>query len=351
MMNRIVTILKNCGFIMFLILSLSQIARAQYDFSKVDKGLEQNKAKLGGNINVMIWKDGQLIYHKQIGNMVSDKVVPIASCSKWLSAALVMSFVDEGKLSLEDTIGKFLPIFTRYGKGNIKIKNCLSHTTGFDSAPLNLFSILDENNYGSLEAQVNDFAKTKKLIAPPGTVFRYSNIGLSIAAQVIETIGHKGFEELFQERIARPLGMSNTSFGRNALLSPSGGAKSTANDYLNFLVMLLNHGMYGQKRILSEKSVSMMQQPQTTLSMIKYAPKGTEGFNYACGEWVQEADKNGNSIVLTSPGFFGAWPYIDKCKDYAALFFVKKFFINEKMKDIYLDIKKAIDEQIRDKCE
>ena len=334
---------------MILILSLWQIAGAQYNFNKVDKELEENKTNLGSNINVMIWKDGKLIYQKQIGNMVSDKAVPIASCSKWLSAALVMSFVDEGKLSLEDTIGKFLPIFTRYGKGNIKIKNCLSHTTGIESPPLNLFSILDENNYPSLEAQVNDFAKNKKMIAAPGTEFRYSNIGLSIAARVIETISHKSFEELFQERIARPLSMINTSFGKGSLVSPSGGAKSTASDYMDFLVMILNNGIFGQKRILSEKSVSAMQQPQTTLSIIKYAPKGTEGFNYACGEWVQEADENGNSIVLTSPGFFGAWPYIDKCRDYAALFFVRKFFINEKMKEIYLDIKKAVDEQIAEK--
>ena len=45
----------------------------------------------------------------------------IASCSKWLSAALVMTFVDEGKLSLNDTIGKFLPMMTIHGKGNITI--------------------------------------------------------------------------------------------------------------------------------------------------------------------------------------------------------------------------------------
>jgi len=321
-------------------------APAQYNFSKVDKQLEENKGKLGGNINTMVWKDGKTIYQKQIGNMAPDKVVPIASCSKWLSAAMVMSFVDEGKLSLEDSIGKFLPIFTRYGKGSIKIKNCLSHTTGIGSAQLNLFSLLDENNYPSLEAQVNDFAKNKKLVAVPGTEFRYSNMGLSIAARVMETISHKSFEELFQERIARPLGMINTSFGKQGLASPSGGAISTAADYMNFLVMILNKGIYKDKRILSEKSVSAMEQPQTTLSMIKYAPKGTEGFNYACGEWIQEADSNGNSIVLTSPGFFGAWPYIDKRREYAAIFFVRKFFINEKMKDIYLSLKKAIDEQI-----
>ena len=333
------------------LLSFIQSAISQYNFREADKLLEQNRSKLGGNINAMVWKDGKLIYQKQIGDMTTSKIIPIASCSKWLSAALVMTFVDEGKLSLEDTLGKFLPIFSHYGKGSIKIKNCLSHTTGIESGSLNLFSLLDENNYPSLEAQVNSFAKNKKTVAPPGTEFRYSNIGLSIAARVTEVITNKNFEELFQERIAKPLGMLNTSFGKKGLVSPSGGAMSTATDYMNFLVMILNKGVFENKRILSEKSVLAMQKPQTTLSIIKYAPKGTEGFNYACGEWVQEADKNGNSIVLTSPGFFGAWPYVDNCRHYAALFFVRKFFINEKMKEIYLDIKKAIDEQIKTECE
>jgi CubicO group peptidase (beta-lactamase class C family) len=216
---------------------------------------------------------------------------------------------------------------------------------------MNLFSLVDENNFPSLEAQVNSFAKNKKMIAAPGTEFRYSSMGLNIAARVLEIISNKSFEEIFQERIAKPLEMSNTSFGKSGLVSPSGGANSTANDYMHFLEMILNKGSYNGKQILSEKSVALMQQPQTTLSMIKYAPKGAFGFNYACGEWIQEADKNGNSIVVTSPGFFGAWPYVDKQRNYAALFFVRKFFIDEQMKEIYLNIKKAIDEQIPIKTE
>jgi len=322
------------------------ISIAQYNFNDVSKQLEENKRKLAGNVCALIWKDGKIIYQKQIGNMTDDKVIPIASCSKWLTAGLVMIFVDEKKLSLEDTIGKFLPIFSAYGKGNIKIKHCLSHTTGIESGTMNLFTIVDENNYPSLETQVNDFAKSKKMIATPGTEFRYSSIGLSIAARILEVITHKSFEEIFQERLAQPLGMTNTSFGKNALVSPSGGAKSTAADYMHFLVMILNKGSYNGKQILSEKSIAEMQQPQTNLSMIKYAPKGAKDFNYACGEWIQETDKEGNSTVLTSPGFFGAWPYVDNTRKYAALFFVRKFFINEEMKDLYLNIKKSIDEQI-----
>ncbi len=329
-----------------------QETMAQYNFDETGAQIEKYRSQLGGNIAAMIWKDGQVIYRIEKGNMEVDKVTPIASCSKWLSAALIMTFADEGKLSLEDTIGKYLPVFTQYGKGGIKIKNCMSHTTGLDSGPINLFTILHENSFSSLETQVNDFARNKKVIAAPGTEFRYSNMGLSIAGRILEVISNKSFEELFQERIAVPLGMNNTSFGKDKeLVSPSGGARSTADDYMNFLVMILNKGEYNGKRILSEQAIAQMQQPQTTLTMIKYAPKGAEGFNYACGEWIQEADKNGNSIVLTSPGLFGTWPYVDYCRHYACIFFIKKFFINEKIKDIYLHIKAAIDKQIPSACQ
>ncbi|MBS1932393.1 MAG: beta-lactamase family protein [Bacteroidetes bacterium] len=324
---------------------------AQYDFSEASSYLKEHRGDLGGNVAALIWKDGKIIYQEQIGNMDTNKITPIASCSKWLTAALAMTFVDEGKISLEDSIGKFLPLFSQYGKGHIKIKHCLSHTTGIESEPLNLFTILHENSYSSLETQVDDIARKKKLIATPGTEFRYSNIGLSIVARILEVISNKSFEELFQERIAIPLGMTNTSFGKGKLVSPSGGARSTADDYMHFLVMILNNGNYDGKQIISETSIQKMQEAQTILTAIKYAPKGAEGFNYALGEWVQEADKNGKSIVLTSPGFFGTWPYVDNCRKYAALFFVKKFFISEKTKAIYLQLKKIIDNQIIPVCE
>ncbi|MFI5173499.1 MAG: hypothetical protein ACHQKY_01475, partial [Terriglobia bacterium] len=50
----------------------------------------------------------------------------------------------------------------------------------------------------------------------------------------------KSFETLFAERIARPLNMKNTDFGKGKVALPAGGAVSTPEDYLNFLVMIMN---------------------------------------------------------------------------------------------------------------
>ncbi len=114
---------------------------------------------------------------------------------------------------------------------------------------------------------------------------------------------------------------------------------------MNFLAMILNKGMFNSKRILSEQSVERMQQAQTNLSMIKYAPAITEGYNYALGEWILKADANGKSTTISRPGLFGTWPMVDISRDYACIVFVKSL-LSEQKKDIYVDLKKSIDEQI-----
>jgi len=90
-------------------------------------------------------------------------------------------------------------------------------------------------------------------------------------------------------------------------VNPSGGAISTADDYMKFLVMLLNKGKYNGQQILSESTVKQMMQVQTRPEQIKYAPVAAEGFNYALGSWVIE-QRNGTATSLASPGLFGTWP-------------------------------------------
>jgi CubicO group peptidase (beta-lactamase class C family) len=151
------------------------------------------------------------------------------------------------------------------------------------------------------------------------------------------------------ERILRPLNMRNTSFFNEKAINPSGGAVSAAIDYLNFLSMILNKGTFNGKRILSEQSIEEMQKNHTAGMPIKYIPKTAEGFNYGLGEWIQEADENGKSIVVSSPGLFGTWPWVDNCRGYACIIFTKSV-IGESKKEIYLDLKKTIDEMIPSNC-
>ena len=292
----------------------------------------------------MIWeKNDTLIYKKETGDFNSKTQAPIASCSKWLTAALVMTFVDEGKLSLDDNITKWLPEFEKYGKNYITIRTCLSHMTGIRSEPITLLKLFERKKYNSLEDEVNAFA-AKEIQANPTEEFRYSNIGLNIAGRVLEIISKKKFDLLARQRLFVPLGMRKTTFSTldGSAVNPSGGALSTPDDYMHFLIMLMNKGVYQGNRILSEDAVSQMLQVQTKPEQIKYAPKAAQGFNYALGAWVVE-EKEGRATAVSSPGLFGTWPMIDYCRGYAYLFFVKNL-LGEERADAQMEIKKIIDQ-------
>jgi CubicO group peptidase (beta-lactamase class C family) len=333
--------------LVFMLLCL--IGKAQYNFTDADDLLTANQKKLGDNFVMLVYKDGKMVYQKEMGEIKIKTRVPVADCSKWLTAALVMTFVDEGKLSLDDKVVTYLPIFGSYSKSYITIRTCLSHLIGIADEQKIGSKIIKRKKFESLEEEVNSFAK-KEIATNPGTEFFYGNMGLSIAGRVLEVITKKKFETLAKQRIFTPLGMRNTTFvGEEDAIDPSAGAITTAPDYMNFLTMILNKGMFAGKRILSEAAVAQMETIQTNNVPKKYTPKITEGFEYGLGQWIQEKDDSGNSTVIGCPGLFGAWPYIDKCRGYACILFTGDLVPGLKQ-DFYLKLKEIIDEQMPSSC-
>jgi CubicO group peptidase (beta-lactamase class C family) len=323
-----------------------QPVKSQYNFSNLDKILEQKQSLIGKDYVVMIWKkDDTLIYKKEAGEFKTRTQAPIASCSKWLTAALVMQFVDEGKISLDDKVVKYIPVFEKYMKNYITIRHCLSHMTGIADDEKLLKKLLQRKKFESLEEEAESFA-ARDIRANAGTDFWYGNIGLNIAARVLEIVSKKKFDMLIRQKLFAPLGMRNTTFSTldGSLPNPSGGAKSSAEDYTRFLVMLMNKGKYNGKQILSEESVNEMMKIVTADVPKSYAPKSAEGFDYALGSWVIEG-KEGTAGVLASPGLFGTWPMVDFSKGYTYILFVKNF-LGEERADAHLEIKKVIDEAI-----
>jgi CubicO group peptidase (beta-lactamase class C family) len=314
------------------------------NFSQLDELVLKNQKLLGNDVVAMVWTD-TLVYKHELGDFDSKTLVPIASSSKWLTAALVMKFVDMGKISLDDKVSQYLPIFELYGKNYITIRHCLSHFTGIQSEG----GLLSRKKFNSLEEEVESFAK-KEIKTNPGTEFSYSNIGLDIVGRILEIVSKKKFDMLIKQQLFNPLAMRKTTFGTldNAAINPSGGALSTAEEYMHFLQMLLNNGKYNGQQILSEDAVKELRQLQTNPTQIKYAPKTAEGLNYALGSWVLEA-KGNEATALACPGLFGTWPMVDWCRGYACIIFVKTL-LGEQKKDAYIEMKSAIDERLPGKC-
>lgn len=342
------TCLKVSYIIAFML--FFQVTNAQLNFTELGTKLEASKKELGGKAVLLVYKDGKIVFEKSVGEFTPKTQAPIAASTQWLTAALVMSYVDEGKLSLDDKVSKFLPVFSKYSKGYITIRDCITHLTGIEGPSIgSLKDMSNPKKFSSLDELVNDIASSKEILSNPGLVFRFNNIGYTIAARVLEVLNRRGFEQMMAERITRPLLMRTTNFFSYTVINPAGGAQSSAYDYMNFLSMLLNGGVFNGKRILSEAAIVTMMKSSSTQGMIKETPAILEGKNYGMGQWVLGTDENGKTTTVACPGLFGTWPLIDYCRKYAFIVFTPGESANEN-KELMASFKALIDDQIVATC-
>jgi len=337
------TCLKVSSLLVFML--FFQLGRTQYDFSGLNSKFPQlEKQAPNGNLAIMIYKDNKVVYNKASTDFPVNTQVHIGSAGKWMVAAMVLMLVDEGKISLDDKITKYLPIFQQYSKGYITLRHCLYNMTGIagdDGEGIN-------GDGKTLEDLVNSYAGTHEIETNAGTAYKYSNIGINIAARIVEVVTKRDFEQIIQQRLFRPLSMRATTFAFNydKGISPANGGFSTAQDYLNFLSMLLNKGMFKGKPVMSEKAVNMLLQQPISASDIKNIPEAVKGMAYVPGAWVVEQDAAGKGTCFTSPGYTGVWPVLDLCRGYASVVFVKGYQLTEK-RAIYTDVKAVADAQIQ----
>ena len=327
---------------------LLQPVAGQYDFSRLDQLLEKNKKSLGNELAVLVWKDSTIIYKKELAEFTVKTQAPVAASSQWLTAAAVLVLADEGKLKLNDPLNKFIPIYYNYMKHHIQLQHCLSNTTGMERETNFVSKFFEKKKFETLEEEVKALA-VKEVNNGPGKEFFFGNYGMTIAGYACEKATKKTFDRVVQEKILRPLRMRGTSFsdpeGRSP--NPASGAQSTANDYLNFLIMLLNNGIFEGKRILSENSVAAMQRSQINGLPVAFTPPAAAGYSFGYGSWIIEMDANGKGRVLTCPSFIGTWPVIDHCRKYAAVIILKNPQKDAK-REFFDQFKSSIEEAIGD---
>ncbi|HEX8331319.1 MAG TPA: serine hydrolase domain-containing protein [Segetibacter sp.] len=330
-----------------LFLVASPVLFAQVDTSAISEYLNRQKDKSFKNYAFLLVKDGKPAYKKEVGEFTLKTPQPIGASSQWLTAALVMTFVQEGKISLDDKVSQYIPIFDKYYKGYITIRHCLTHFTGIQSDKL-----FQKNKFKTLEEEVNDIASKREILTNAGEESRYSNLGFSIAGRVLEVVSKKSFDRLFIDRIGRPSGMKNTTFANedyNDAVNPATGAKASALDYTNFLTMLLNKGMFNNKRVLSESSVETLLSLQVENNKIKNVPSLVQGYDYALGAWIMGVDEKSNRSAMTAPSYSGTVPVVDFCRKFAYVILTKDLS-SPPNKDFYRNLKEAVDAGIRATC-
>ena len=163
---------------------------------------------------------------------------------------------------------------------------------------------------------------------------------------MIEVVSKRSFDRVIVEKLFRPLGMKTATFYNETggAVNPSGGAVCSANDYLNFMQMILNRGMFMGKRILSENAIQEMMKNHTQDIRVRFTPEQGKGLNYSLGSWILE-EENGEGIVFAAPGAFGTWPWVDTKRKYVGIIFAKSLSGDQK-RDIYFRMKEITDNAI-----
>ena len=322
------------SFILSCVLMLNfQMLKAQ-SLRDVDASVEQVKKHFGGKVAVMVWKD-TLMYKKFLGEDITlNTQFPIGCASAWLTAALAMTFVEQGKIDLDDPVAKYLPVYASYAKSYLTIRHCLANVTGIEPEKGGIQKFFQKNKFPSLEEEVNAIAK-REIKNNPGEVFYYNNYGSDIVGRILEIVGKKGFDRLMMDRIFRPCGMKRSTFASENAINPFSGGVSTPADFIKFEAMLLNKGMSGVKKVLSEESIAEMQKIQTGSAKNLFVPaQVSNGSVYGLGNWLS----NG---VVTSPSLQGGWVQVDMNKKYAFLIFGES---KEDKRELYDGIIRAIDQ-------
>jgi CubicO group peptidase (beta-lactamase class C family) len=230
--------------------------------SEVDQYIEKRMSKeFAGNI--FIAHNTDVIYSRSFGLDQEGKpntlehTFGLASMGKMFTAVSMLQLKDKGLLSLEDTVGKFLPELKNKAVAGITISQLLTHTSGMgDFFETPLFEKLKDSLKTS--ADFLPFIEEDKLAFEPGKDWRYSNTGFALLGIIIERISKQSFEEYVKEHIFEPAGMDHSTPGQGA-----GGGRSTVSDLYHFSTALLDN------KLLTKA---------TTTSFLTYTVNGKYGY-------------------------------------------------------------------------
>jgi CubicO group peptidase (beta-lactamase class C family) len=296
-----------------------------------DRALQDALRHGAPGLTAIVMRNGRVLLREDLGGIDPAAQFPVASASKWMTAALVMTVVDEGKLSLDAPISRYLPTFTG-APGRITLRQLLAQTSG-EGGLLDGVDLRQDPRI-TLAASADAVAR-RPLQDPPGTVFRYGGPGFQVAGAAVEAVTGERWSVLFDRRIAAPLGMTHTYWEHLPTrgVSPSdtldpllqGGVVTTAQDYARFLTMLAQGGSVGGKRILSAGAVDAMETVQTLGLRMAYTSPGAEhrDLQYALGNWCERWSADRRCTLVSSPGAFGTYPWIDRQSGLYGIFFTR----------------------------
>ncbi len=205
--------------VFFVFPSGPPVARAQSAGQALDPQEEAKIAKMRSDsgvpsISVAIVENGKTAYARAFGkaSLSPDRAADastryaVGSISKQFTSAMILLLVQQGKLSLDDTVSKYFPDLTRANE--ITIRELLSHTSGYEDYAPQDYNIPEWLKPTTPEAILNSWAK-KPLDFDPGTKWQYSNTNYVLAGRIAEKVSGQPLIEMLRANVFGPLGMTS----------------------------------------------------------------------------------------------------------------------------------------------
>jgi CubicO group peptidase (beta-lactamase class C family) len=212
---------------------------------KLRKICQQFYGRDKGPFVVLVARNGVIIIHEAFGERPQgpvkiDTPIGIFSMTKTLSGVMFAQFVDQGLITLDDPVGKFLPDFPIEGNKAITVRHCFTHTSGLEG----------HFKWGGMRNPWLDNVIANGLpCLEPGRTFKYNGMGYDLAGKVMEIVSGKSIFRLMHENLFGPLGMKNTTMDDMA-----SATTSIAEDIAKISQLLLNKGSYGDLEFFSPKT-------------------------------------------------------------------------------------------------
>jgi CubicO group peptidase (beta-lactamase class C family) len=350
---------------------------------------DQIEAGLLPGAVVAVARHGRLVFHEAAGHLGPDQLTPmprdalfaIASMTKPVTGVAALMLWEEGRLGLADPVERFLPqlgnrrvavlndrvlagqgpIETVPAARSITVLDLMRHTSGLTyggrgTTAVHALYPASSNAAGATldAASFLERLAAAPLLYQPGTVWDYG-LSIDVIGLIVEAISGQSLGEFLEQRLFRPLGMTDTSFqvpsdavARLARPLPrdpetgaaqvvpdraqalrfecgGGGLASTALDYLRFAQMLVGGGVLGETRILGRKTVETMRTDRMTPDIdnrIAALDPNSEGYGFGLTVAVREQASTlmGSLGEFYWNGAYGTLWWADPAEDLAVVF-------------------------------
>lgn len=233
------TLLKN--YLFLLLLAIPFLQYAQESITEIDQLMSEQYKNDASGATILVAKDGEVIFRKAYGkanlelnvDMKPENVFEIGSITKQFTAVGILMLLEEGKLSLEDEITKYLPEYPTQDT-KITIHHLLTHTSGIKSYT-SMPSLQEYARKDITPTELIDVFKNEPMDFKPGEQYLYNNSGYVILGYIIEKITGKPYAEFVQQRIFDKLNMNNSYYGSKSALieNRANGYQQGESGYVN----------------------------------------------------------------------------------------------------------------------